>query len=192
MKNKISYQTEEAILITQHISIPQQDVDLMYTLITGSGSGIGKALAEECAKLSMNILLVALPGDDLAETENSIRANYKVQCHSLAIDLSQPCTLQKVHEWVKQNNYRVNILINNVGVGSKGAFEKLSPDFYITQLNLNVTATCLLTRLFVDELKANAPSHILNVGSMGGFFMLPEKAVYTASKAFIYSFSRTL
>jgi len=41
-------------------------------------------------------------------------------------------------------------------------------------------------------LKANAPSHILNLGSMGGFYMIPGKTVYSASKAYIYYFSRSL
>jgi short-subunit dehydrogenase len=46
--------------------------------------------------------------------------------------------------------------------------------------------------LFIDQLKANAPSHILNLGSMGGFFMIPGKTVYAASKAYVYYFSRSL
>ena len=50
----------------------------------------------------------------------------------------------------------------------------------------------MLRELFIDELKANAPSHILNLGSMGGFFMIPGKTVYSASKAYVYYFSRSL
>src|SRR5689334_6343808 len=160
----------------------------MYTLITGSSSGIGKALALECASKGMNVLLVALPGDDLQELEKQIRHHYNVKCRSFGIDLSVHCSSSAVHNWVKENNFRVNVLINNVGVGSKGDFEQLSPDFYYTQIHLNVMTTCILTRLFVEDLKANAPSHILNVGSMGGFFMLPQKIVYSATKAFVHSF----
>ena len=50
---------------------------------------------------------------------------------------------------------------------------------------------CLNGR-FIDDLKDNAPSHIMNVGSMGGFFMLPDKIVYSATKAFVYAFSMGL
>src|SRR5207253_516150 len=50
----------------------------------------------------------------------------------------------------------------------------------------------MLTRLLLGELKANAPSHILNTGSMGGFYTIPGKTVYAASKAYIYFFSRSL
>jgi short-subunit dehydrogenase len=164
----------------------------MYTLITGASSGIGKALALECALKKMNILLVALPGRELLELEKKICEEYNVKCDSLGIDLSVHCSCQKVYKWVKENNYKVNILINNVGVGSKGAFEQLSPDFYYNQINLNVVTTCILSRLFIEELKINAPSHIMNVGSMGGFFLMPHKIVYSSTKAFVYFFSRGL
>ena len=170
----------------------QKNKDHMYTLITGSSSGIGKALALECASKGMNVLLAALPGGDLQELEKQIRHQYNVKCHSFGVDLSVHCSSTTVHNWVRENNYKVNVLINNVGVGSKGDFEQLSPDFYYTQIHLNVVTTCILTRLFVEDLKANGPSHILNVGSMGGFFMLPQKIVYSATKAFVYAFSQGL
>jgi short-subunit dehydrogenase len=55
-----------------------------------------------------------------------------------------------------------------------------------------VFAATMLTRYFIEELKANAPSHILNLGSMGGFYVIPGKTVYAASKAYIFYFSRSL
>jgi len=165
---------------------------LMYTLITGASSGIGKALSLECASRGMNLLLVALPGEELCELEKKILSQYRVACFSFGTDLSKHCSYVDVYNWVKENKYAVNILINNVGLGSKGAFEQISTDFYHMQLSLNIITTCMLTRLFVNDLKANAPAHILNVGSLGGFFSLPHKSVYAASKAFIYSFSKAI
>lgn len=164
----------------------------MYTLITGASSGIGKALAQECASRGMNVLLVALPGDELCFLETHIRATYHVRCYSFGTDLSSENAAAAVYKWVKENDYAVNTLINNVGVGSKGAFEKLAPEFYLRQINLNVLNTCLMTRLFIDDLRLHAPAYVLNMGSMGGFFSMPEKSVYSATKAFVYSFSHAL
>lgn len=164
----------------------------MYTLITGASSGIGKALAQECASRGMNILLVALPGEELCAMEKQIRETFKVNCYSFGADLSSNTAADAVYNWVKENDYAVNILLNNVGVGSKGAFNKISPEFYCKQINLNVVTTCLLTRKFIDELVRNKPAYIMNMGSMGGFFCLPEKVVYAATKSFIYSFSKGL
>lgn len=164
----------------------------MYTLVTGAGAGIGKALAMECASRKMNVLLVALPGFEFDDTVREIKERYPVSCHGLGIDLSRPESFCKVYEWIKENNYHINILINNVGVGSKGDFEHTATFFYEKQLQLNIHAATMLTRLLLPELKANAPSHIMNTGSMGGFYMIPGKTVYAASKAYIYYFSRSL
>ncbi|MFT4154941.1 SDR family NAD(P)-dependent oxidoreductase [Parafilimonas sp.] len=166
---------------------------MMFTLITGAGAGIGKALAFECARKNMNVLLVALPGPELESTVNEIRAAYRnIACYCLGIDLSRPESFCGVYKWVKENNFHVNILINNVGVGSKGDFEHTETIFYERQLELNVHAATMLTRLFLPDLKAHAPSHIMNTSSMGGFYMIPGKTVYIASKAYIYYFSRSL
>lgn len=164
----------------------------MFTLVTGAGSGIGRALAIECAAQKMNVLLVALAGPDLDNTVAEIKNKYAVECHGLGIDLSRPESFCAVYKWVKENKYNVNVLINNVGVGSKGDFEHTEALFYEKQLQLNIHAATMLTRLMVEELKRNAPSHIMNTSSMGAFYMIPGKAVYTASKAYIYFFSKTL
>lgn len=164
----------------------------MFTLITGAGAGIGKALAIECASRKMNLLLVALPGLELESTTAEIKSNYNIECYALGIDLSKPESFCKVYTWIKENNFQINILINNVGVGSKGDFEHTETMFYEKQLQLNVHAATMLTRLLLGELKANAPSHIMNTSSMGGFYMIPGKTVYSASKAYIYFFSRSL
>jgi short-subunit dehydrogenase len=161
-------------------------------MITGAGAGIGKALAVECASRRMNLLVVALPGLELDNTVNEIRTKYNVSCYGLGIDLSKPDSFCHVYRWIKEHNFSINILINNVGVGSKGDFEQTEPMFYERQLQLNVHAVTMLTRLLLDDLKANAPSHIMNTGSMGGFYMIPGKTVYAASKAYVYFFSRSL
>ncbi len=164
----------------------------MFTLITGSGAGIGKALAVECASKKMNLLLVSLAGIELETTASEIRAAYNIECYTLGIDLSKPESFCNVYKWVKENNFSINILINNVGIGSKGNFEHTETAFNEKQLQLNIHAVTMLTRLFLDELKANAPSHIMNTSSMGGFYTIPGKTVYSASKAYIYFFSRSL
>lgn len=164
----------------------------LFTLITGAGSGIGKALALESAARNMNVLVVALPGLDLESTVAEIKKNYPVECYSLGIDLSRPESFCAVYKWVKDNGFNVNILMNNVGVGSKGDFEHTESMFYERQLQLNIHAATMLTRLFIEELKRHKPAHIMNTGSMGAFYLIPGKAVYTASKAYIYIFSKTL
>ena len=84
----------------------------IYTLITGASSGIGKALAIECAKRKMNLLLVALPGPELEETSQFLQKKYLVKVHSFPIDLTEKNAPDKVLNWCKEKSFSVNILIN--------------------------------------------------------------------------------
>jgi short-subunit dehydrogenase len=87
---------------------------------------------------------------------------------------------------------QVNMLINNAGLGSTVMFNEGSISLYEKQIKLNVLTTTLITRLFLEMLKRNGPSYILNVGSMASFFCLPKKLVYGATKSFVYFYSITL
>ncbi len=84
------------------------------------------------------------------------------------------------------------MLINNVGIGSTAFFKDTSPAFFEKQIRLNISATTLITRLFLEKLVANKHSYILNVGSLSSYFFLPKKSVYGSTKSYIYYFSKSL
>ena len=163
-----------------------------YTLITGASEGLGKALAFECARRNMNLILVALPGPELTALANLIKANYPVQVICIGKDLCRDESCQELYDEVTALSLTVNMLINNAGIGSTVLFEDGSPGLFEKQIRLNVLATTLLTRLFLKTLQLNSHSYILNVGSMASFFYLPKKQVYGATKSFIYFFSKSL
>lgn len=164
----------------------------LYTLITGASCGIGRAMAMVCAKRGFPLILVALPDKTLQQTANIIRRKYDIPVHTYAIDLIETDACKKVVSWVKNRNLAVNILINNAGIGSSGKFESFSPDFFKKQIYLNSAVPTILTRLLLEELKKHPEAFVLNVASLGGYFNLPDKNVYSASKSFIISFSRSL
>jgi short-subunit dehydrogenase len=163
-----------------------------YTLITGSSSGIGRALAIECAKKGMNILMVALPGTKLERLSEHIKKTYNVKSDYYFIDLTKENAPKKVYEWTRKNNYNINILINNAGSSCEGPFEKFSASFYYNLMQLNIVSLVLLSRLFLQELSKHQKSYILNLGSIASYFPMPYKAVYGSSKLFVYAFSRAL
>ncbi|MFT3845908.1 MAG: SDR family NAD(P)-dependent oxidoreductase [Lacibacter sp.] len=163
-----------------------------YTLITGASSGFGKSLALECASRKMNLILVALPGPELNELADSIRMRYGVKAMAVEKDLSTEEGCYSLHSEVIKQNLRVNILINNAGVGSTFYFYEGGADFFEKQVKLNVLATTLLTRLFLPLLEQHHQSYILNVSSLSCFFHLPRKSVYGSTKTYIYYLSRTL
>jgi len=163
-----------------------------YTLITGSSTGIGKALAIECAKNNMNILCIALPGTRLEKLSEDINRTYQVKTDYFFADLTVKGSITNIMQWIEKKNYKINMLINNAGISCEGPFEKYSADFYEHLLMLNTHASVLLTRSLTKQLLENRPSYILNLGSVASYFPMPFKAVYGSSKLFMLSFSKAL
>ena len=164
----------------------------MYTLITGASEGLGKAFALECAKRNMNLVLVALPHSGLEELSDFIERNFSVSVHSFEKDLCDSASCHELFFEVQKRGLHLQMLINNAGIGSTITFGEGTIALYEKQIKLNVLATTIITRLFLDNLERNTPSYILNVGSMASFFFLPKKQVYGGTKSYIHFFSKSL
>ncbi|MCJ7581291.1 MAG: SDR family NAD(P)-dependent oxidoreductase [Candidatus Aminicenantes bacterium] len=164
-----------------------------YTLITGAGSGIGRALAVNAAQRGWNLILIALPGEGLDQLSEKLKKEYKIDVRFSEMDLTEPEAPLKVYRWCQNRRLKVNRLVNNAGVISSGRpFEEDSYTFYEKMIGVNVVAVTLLTRVFLPELKKHSHACILNVGSTGSFIPFPYKTVYGATKSFIYSFTMAL
>ena len=165
---------------------------MYYTLITGSSQGMGKEMAIKCASLGRNILLVSLPNENLSNTTSYIGEKYNVKADYLEIDLTKIDSPKNIFEWVKNNNYNVNFLINNAGFGGFGAFEEYTLAYVEKMIDLNIKATTRMTHYFIPELKKNSPAFILNNASMIANFPCPYKSVYAASKVYVKYFTEAL
>ena len=163
-----------------------------YTLITGASTGFGRALAIECARNKMNLVLVSLPNSGLIEISKFLKMNFDIDVLFYEIDLSSKENCIQMYKSIKEDGASIKYLINNAGMLSNGLFEDLHEDYFLTQINVNVATPTLLTKLFLNDFKKNAPSGILNVSSMASFFHLPKKQVYGGTKAYLLSFSKSL
>jgi short-subunit dehydrogenase len=163
-----------------------------YALITGASEGLGKFLSIECAIRKMNLLLVALPGSKLEHLAQYIKNHYGVDviCHET--NLAEENNCHALYHWVKEQGISISILINNAGMGGTFFFDEKSPEYYSRLISLNVISPTILCRLFLNDLKKNAPSFILNVGSLAGIFHLPQKQVYGGTKSYLLAFSKSL
>lgn len=163
-----------------------------YTLITGASQGLGKAMALEFAHRKMNLVLVALPKSGLQELSSFISENFNVSVFYLEFDLSQTINCYKIYDFIKANNIQIKYLVNNAGILSRGFFDELNDEFILRQIEVNITTPTLLIRLLLNNLKESAPSGILNISSMAGFFALQTKQVYGGTKAYLTNFSKSL
>lgn len=165
--------------------------DKKYALVTGAGQGLGRAFVYELAKRGIDIIMVSLPGENLEEFTNEISGTYSVDAVFYETDLSAGINVFALAEWVNRC-YNVFILINNAGTGGSQRFIEASPEYINRIIQVNVTATSLLTHQLLPNLIMQPQAYILNISSLAAFSPVGYKTVYPASKTFIHAFSRGL
>ena len=163
---------------------------LPYSLITGASQGLGKAFALELAQRNHNLILVALPNENLSQVADEIKA-LGVEVHHCETDLSIKENLLELADWVNAN-FQLNMLINNAGCGGTKPFMKADLDYLDGIIQLNMRAVVFLSRLLLPNLMKQSQAYILNVSSMASFSPIGYKTVYPASKRFVQDFSRGL
>ena len=124
-----------------------------YTLITGASQGMGKQMADECAKRGRNLLLVALPNENLKEFSEHLIRQYNIKADYFECDLIIKKSVENIFKWTQENNYAIDFLINNAGFGGAGSFEDYTFEYVNNMIDLNIRATTNLTHLFIPELK---------------------------------------
>lgn len=167
------------------------DTKESYAVVTGASQGLGKAFAEKLAEKRINLILVSLPNQSLKELSLTLEEKYQIKAHCYEVDLSVNENVLKLTEWLN-SSFNIHILINNAGLGGTKKFTEATSDYINTILQVNVTATSLITHQLLPNLLKQPKAYILNVSSMAAFSPIGFKTVYPASKSFIHSFSRGL
>ncbi|HYV91158.1 MAG TPA: SDR family oxidoreductase [Chitinophagales bacterium] len=165
---------------------------MSYALITGASKGIGKAFAESLAKRQIDLLLVARTDSLLQQLSDDLKNKYGVRAQYLALDLSQQDSAQKIFQWVDENNFDVQILINNAGYALWGNFIELSLQEQNEMIAVNIFTMINLTHLLIPKLMLQNRAYILNLSSSAAYQAVPTITLYAAAKSFVLSFSRGL
>lgn len=158
-------------------------------LITGATSGIGYEFSKIFYKNGYNLILLGRNEDVLEKMEFSMN---KTNVITYSCDLSKIENVKKFFDFVDKNNIKVDILINNAGVGFNGYFNDISWEKHESIINTNITALTFLTKFITDEMKKRGKGKVLNVASTGSYEPGPLINVYYASKAYVLSFSQGL
>lgn len=161
-------------------------------LVTGASSGIGAAFAEVLAAHGANLILTARSLDRLATLADELHQRHTVRVDVIALDLGEPGGPSQLFNAVQAKQLSVDVLINNAGFGNWGGFLQCDMATYAQMLYLNVNALMELSHLFLPSMLEKKDGGIINVGSTASFVPVPYAAVYSASKAFVLSFSEAL
>jgi short-subunit dehydrogenase len=167
-------------------------MEVKYALITGAAGGLGKSFAIACAELDYNLILVDLPQTKIESLAAQIESAYTVRVYCLSLNFCKEDAVDELKKWVVDHSINLSLLINNVGVGINQAFESLDKRQISNVIDVNIRTITQLSYALLPILKCHSNSNIINVGSMAGYNTLPNKSIYTASKAFVNSFSLSL
>ena len=159
-----------------------------FTLITGATGGLGKAFSVECAKLGYNLFLTDLYEDKLNSLARTLKSTYGVETICMPCNLTDMKERQRLFKKTERSGICLNMAINVAGMDYEGGIETLSSEMISTVIRLNTEATLDITR-FVASAPHTENFYIINVASMAGFFTMPLKAMYSASKRAIIQFS---
>jgi uncharacterized protein len=160
-------------------------------LVTGASAGIGRELVNLLAADGFDLILVARQRQALEDVAVPWRAKGRT-VDVLPIDLAQPGAAQSLFAQSKQLGRPLDVLINNAGFGTSGAFHEIQAGKDAGMLQLNVVALTELCRLFLPDMVARKQGRILNVASLGAFQPGPYMAAYCASKAYVLHFSEAI
>jgi uncharacterized oxidoreductase len=156
--------------------------------ITGGGSGIGRALAEELHKLGNQIII---SGRRKAKLLEVTKANPGMQ--SIELDIEDPAGIGAVARELIAKYPTLNVLFNNAGIMEvDNVSSEVDDKLIVSTLTTNLMGPIRMTSALIEHLKKQPSASILNTSSVLGFVPLAFAAVYSSTKAAMHSYSQSL
>lgn len=159
-----------------------------WAMVTGAALGIGRQYAERLAELGYNLLLV----DILEEVKSEamiIEQHYKVKCNTKVMDLAVQGAARELYAWTTAEGYSFDVVVNNAGIFSfrdilNTPLERLERLLLLHDFTL--TSIC---RLYGEDMRKRGKGRLLNMSSYSIWMPFPGLAAYSASKAYVKSFT---
>lgn len=160
-------------------------------LITGASEGIGAVYADRLARRGYDLVLVARNGDKLRALATKLAEATGRNIEVLPADLTDPTHLGRVEARLRAEP-PIDLLVNNAGSSTVSAFADLASEQVSTILDLNVTALTRLAWAATGAMAARGAGTVINIGSVVSLALLPNAALYSATKGFVLTLTQAL
>ena len=158
-------------------------------VVTGAGSGIGRALAADLVTRGAFVILVARGEERLKELSDELGKDNTAVCPA---DVTKFSELKRIAQWVKDEKGRIDILVNCAGIFKTGSLSELSTDVIEEVMAVNVNGTISSIKAFLPYMKEQGSGHIVVLSSLAGRVAFPGCAAYASSKFALYGFVNTV
>jgi NAD(P)-dependent dehydrogenase (short-subunit alcohol dehydrogenase family) len=160
-------------------------------LVTGGGAGIGRAIAETFAREGAQVIVADRDGDAARETAGLITKNNGAATAYL-VDVTDTAQVQQLMASIADAFGKLDVLINNAGVGERSDFRHMSDEAWERVWSVNLDGTVRCAREAFNLLKASGRGSIVNLSSVMATKHTRQMSVYSATKGAVSALSRSL
>lgn len=160
-------------------------------VVTGAGSGIGRALALQLAAQGARLALCDVNSEQLQKTVD-IAGAHGVKVYSASVDVSNRDAVQTFADNVERALGKASVIINNAGVALAQTVEHMNRRDFEWVLNINFYGVVNGCEAFLPHLKSQKDAHIVNISSIFGIIGVPSQSAYNASKFAVKGFTEAM
>jgi len=159
-------------------------------VITGASTGIGEQISLKLSCSGFYVVLISRSKDKLLKVQEKIEDSGN-ECQILPADISDPDLLFHIKDQIKFPD-KVEVLVNNAGIGFFNKIEDVTIKDWDQQINTNLRGSFLMSQFFIPYMKTNKSGKILFVNSVAGLSPYPFASAYVASKYGLAGLSSSL
>jgi meso-butanediol dehydrogenase/(S,S)-butanediol dehydrogenase/diacetyl reductase len=157
-------------------------------IITGGGSGIGKAIAMAFVREGAKVVIAGRDGKKLERAAAEIGG----ECLAVSVDVSKASDAQKLVDAALEKFQRINVLVNNAAVLLPGTAESLSEEDFDQTFSINVRGLWLLSRAVLPQMRAAGGGSIVNIASVLSMVGARNRVAYAASKGAVMAMTKAM
>ncbi|MET7302733.1 SDR family NAD(P)-dependent oxidoreductase [Embleya sp. NPDC005575] len=161
-------------------------------VVTGAGSGIGRALAYELAAHGARLALADVDAAGLDETKARAARLGAREIHCAVLDVADRAAVLAWADATADRFGGVDLVINNAGVALTANVEEMSWDDFEWLMGINFWGVAYGTKAFLPHLRRSAEGHLVNISSVFGLFGVPSQSAYCAAKYAVRGFTESV